>query len=165
MSNQKVIDYLTDDTDIPNQKYVVLSILSPTFIKTHDNSDIRGVKIRGTYSTYEEAQTRADFLQKTDPLFNIFIAEVGKWLPIEDDPTKAVDTKYSETKLNNLMKAYIDNQHKAKELYEKRKNDLLMQTINNENNPKKKKNKKNKKKTVQTLEDELNTATELYEKC
>lgn len=145
MSEQKVIDYLTEDAEIPGQKYLVLSILSPSFIKSKDNADIRGIKIRGAYATYEEALKRAEYLQSVDPLFNVFVADMGKWLPIEDDPLKATDANYSETKLNNLMKSYLDNQNKAKELYEKRKNELMMEALNENENKKKKKSKKLKK--------------------
>ncbi len=143
MSEQKTIDYLTEDVEIPGQKYLVLSILSPSFLKTKNNSDIRGIKFRGAYPTYEEALKRAEYLQSIDPTFNVFVADVGKWLPIEDDPLKASEANYAEAKLNNLMKSYLENQNKAKELYEKRKNELIMQAINE--NKKKKKTKKNKK--------------------
>lgn len=143
MSEQKAIDYLTEDAEISGQKYVVLSVLSPSFFKTKDNSDIRGIKFRGTYPTYEEALKRAEYLQSIDPTFNVFVADVGKWLPIEDDPLKASETNYAEAKLNNLMKSYLENQNKSKELYEKRKNELVMEAINE--NKKKKKNKKSKK--------------------
>ena len=85
------IDYLVEDEDIPGQKYLVLSILSPGFNKNLEKYDIRGIKIRGVYATYEEAQERCTYLQAIDPIHNVFIGEIGKWLPFVDDPEKAKD--------------------------------------------------------------------------
>lgn len=150
------IDYLTEDSEIANQKFVVLSILSPAFHKSPEYAHIRGIKVRGTYGSYEEAQRRADFLQKTDQKHNVFIGEVGKWLPFDDEPDKAIDSTYSEKKLNNLMKAYMENQANAKELYETRKNDLMSQAFNKEE-VKDKKDKKKKKKSVKKEETETLT--------
>lgn len=138
------VDYLTEDKPIPNQKYVIMSILSPGFTKKAEYANLRGIKIRGVYDTYEDAQKRADHLQKSDPIHNVFIGEVGKWLPFEDDPEKAKDATYSESKLNNLMKAYLKNQEEAKEMYERRKNEMMMQSISNESKTGKKKSRKSK---------------------
>ena len=124
------VDYLTEDKPLPKQKFVVLSILSPKFIKTSNEFDnIRGIKIRGSYETYDEAQKRAEYLQKIDPSFNVFIGEVGKWLPFDDSPDNAEDTTYGDKKLNNLMKEYLKKQEEAKELYEKRKNEEIMKVL------------------------------------
>ena len=72
---------------------------------------VLGVKIRGVFETYEEAKARSDTLQKLDKYHNIFVGEIGKWLPFnvdiatmetEDDPV------YREQSLNQYMKAYKD---------------------------------------------------------
>jgi hypothetical protein len=117
-----------------------MSILSPGFNKSLEKDDIRGIKVRGSYSTYDEAKERAEYLQKIDKLHNVFIGEVGKWLPFIDDTEKAKDVNYAEGKLQKLMKSYMENQSKAKELYETRKTDMMMEAI--AENEKKKKNKK-----------------------
>ena len=145
----KKIDYLTEDIEIPNQKYVVLSILSPGFNKSLDKYDIRGIKIRGVYATYEEAMERCEYLQGADTLHNVFIGEVGKWCPFVDDPEKAKDSQYAEAKLQTLMKSYLENQVKAKQLYEARKNEMMMQSMTQQLTDEKKK-KKNKKKNRTT---------------
>jgi len=161
-SNSVKVDYLTEDTVIPSQKYVVMSILTPSFYKVADSNaaipeeskGVYGIKVRGSYSTYEEAQKRAKYLQETDSLHNVFIGEVGKWLPFEDSPDKAEDATYAEEKLNNLMKSYMENQSDAKKLYEQRKNEMIMETLT-KNKEQKKKNKKGKASTA-TMEDKLN---------
>lgn len=123
------VDYLTEDEPLSKQKFVVMTILTSKFMKESEFSKFMGIKIRGSYATYEEAQKRAAYLQKIDPLFNVFIGEVGKWLPLDDDPDKAEDVTYSDKKLNNLMKAYIKNQDDAKELYNTRKNEMILKTL------------------------------------
>jgi len=160
MSSNKV-DYLTEDSEISSQKFVVMSILTPNFYKTAESGDgkvpkeregIYGIKVRGSYSSYEEAQKRAKYLQGIDTLHNVFIGEVGKWLPFDDSADKAEDASYAEEKLNNLMKSYMENQQQAKQLYEKRKNDMIMETLK-KNNENKDKEKKKKKKNNENLEE------------
>ena len=92
--SKNVIDYLTEDPIISEQKFMCISFLKPSSIEEkHRNKDLTvcGVKVRGCYATYEEAKQRADFLQKCDSYHNIYIGEVGKWCPFEDDPEKAKD--------------------------------------------------------------------------
>merc|ERR1711981_413790 len=69
-------DHLEEDLPIPNQEYVCISFMSPDKHK----STIHGVKIRGVYPNLEQANERAKQLQKMDPLFDIYVGQVGKWL-------------------------------------------------------------------------------------
>jgi hypothetical protein len=39
------------------------------------------LKVRGVYDTLREAQVRAKVLQRRDPNFNVFLGQVGYWLP------------------------------------------------------------------------------------
>jgi hypothetical protein len=83
-------------------------------------TSIRGVKIRGTYSTLKEAKVRAAVLQKMDPRFHIFVLPVGYWCPSNPDPNKLSlkDQEYSNNELNTLMKAYHENEVKKDMFYE-----------------------------------------------
>ena len=49
------IDHLKEDEPIPGQKFVCLSFVSPEGIR---NCSVRGVKVRGVFSTYDEAKER-----------------------------------------------------------------------------------------------------------
>jgi hypothetical protein len=51
------------------------------FEKNGFRTTVRGLKIRGTYDTHEEASHRAKTLQKLDPSFSVFVGQVGFWLP------------------------------------------------------------------------------------
>jgi Family of unknown function (DUF5832) len=78
--------------------------------KNEFTTTVRGLKIRGTYSTYEEAAARAKRLQRNDPIHNIYVAEVGKWIPWDPDVTEVKEQEYAEDQLNTLMKKYKENE-------------------------------------------------------
>jgi hypothetical protein len=85
--------------------------LEEEFYKLNNfNTSVRGLKIRGTYNSKEEATLRSKKLQKVDTIHNIFIGEVGKWLPWDPEPSDIQDQEYAEEQLNTLMKKYKENQ-------------------------------------------------------
>jgi len=86
---------------------------------------VRGLKIRGTYSTREEAVARSKKLQRLDPLHNIFVGEIGKWLPWDPEPSQVGEQEYAEEELNTLMKKYKENED-AKDLFEREKRTKMM---------------------------------------
>jgi hypothetical protein len=136
-------DYLYEDPQVPNQKYVCISILTPKNFKQEEGKEpvtISTMKVRGCYDSIDEAKKRADFLRNIDPNINVYVGEVGKWLPFDDDPEKAKDHDYQNKRLNEMMKGYLENQEKAKEFHEQRKNELIMKT-HKENEAKAERNK------------------------
>jgi hypothetical protein len=139
-------DYLTEDPVLSEQQYVCISFLKPSSVDKKKRKDITvcGIKIRGVYATEEEARKRADYLVKMDPYHNIYVGNVGKWLPFEDNPEKAKDSNYMNSELNRLMKAYNKQQDEAKMFHELRKQDETRKATE-EANKKKIKNEKQKK--------------------
>ena len=181
---EKTVDYLNNDREIPGQNYVCLSFLSPeSFLKnkelfsfysfmkaskgacdmdfdtyndqfnqycdTHSvelqknfteqfgmNTNVRGLKVRGTYSTLEEAQFRAKALQQNDPNFNVFVAQVGFWLAWDPSPYDVGKQEYANEQLNELMKNYNENQKQKDAFYEKRKSERIAENVH-ENNQRK----------------------------
>jgi hypothetical protein len=136
----KDIDYLIEDPIINNQRYVCLSFLKPSNIDEENrdkNLTVSGVKVGGSYETYEDAKKRAEFLQKHNKYHNIYIGEVGKWCPFEDNPDKAKDCEYMNKDLNKLMKTYLEQQEKAKEYHETRKQDMVKKAVESSDNQKK----------------------------
>jgi hypothetical protein len=113
-------DHLDEDKPfkqmIKKQNFCVISMLTPNSFPEskraqYQDQKILGIKVRGVFETYEEAKIRSDALQKLDKYHNIFVGEVGKWLPFnvdiatmetEDDPV------YREQALNQYMKSYKD---------------------------------------------------------
>lgn len=158
MSKELKEDFLEVDPEIPGQKYVCLSFVSPenilknkevyfvhNFLKsmsekydlTYDDLEekykdfifarqedlekkfyeendfqttIRGLKVRGVYDTLKEAQVRSKVLQKRDRNFNVFVGQVGYWLPWDPNPLKIENQEYAEEQLNELVKKYKENQ-------------------------------------------------------
>jgi len=150
-------DLLTEDPIIRDQQYVCLSFLKPSSIeeaKRDKDLTVCGVKVRGSYSSYEEAKKRAEYLQKLDSLHNIYIGEVGKWCPFEDDISKAEDSEYMNKDLNKLMKNYNKQQIEAKEYHEIRKR-TMMEEIKKEQDHKKKEISENTDTMVNNLTVEL----------
>ena len=43
----------------------------------------RGIKVRGSYSTQEEAELRCKLLREVDPNHNVYVGPVGMWMPWE----------------------------------------------------------------------------------
>uniref|UniRef100_A0A6C0B3G4 Uncharacterized protein n=1 Tax=viral metagenome TaxID=1070528 RepID=A0A6C0B3G4_9ZZZZ len=73
-------------------------------------TSVRGVKVRGVYSSLKEAQFRAKKLQSLDPNFNVYVGQVGYWLPWDPRPDKIAGQEYAEGELNELVKKYQENQ-------------------------------------------------------
>ena len=93
--------------------------LEEEFHKKHDfQTTVRGVKIRGVYNTIDEANKRAADIQRLDRNFNVFVGQVGYWLPFDAEPSDVADNEYLEKDLNELMKHYKANQIKKEVFYQ-----------------------------------------------
>ena len=91
------------------------------FAKNQFHTTIRGLKVRGVTGTHGEAVALSKKLQRNDPIHNIFLGEVGKWLPWDPKPHQVQDQEYAEDQLNTLMKGYKENEEaRAKFLTEQR---------------------------------------------
>jgi len=88
------------------------------FTRNEFRTSVRGLKVRGSYNSKEEAVARSKKLQRSDPIHNIFVAEVGKWLPWDPMPSEVQEQEYAEEQLNTLMKKYKENEE-ARELFER----------------------------------------------
>ena len=88
-------------------------------------TSVRGLKVRGTYDTLQEAEMRAKRLQKSDPNFNVFVGQVGYWLPWDPVPTEIGKENYLNDDLNSLMSKYKENMEERDEIFNTRKRDLI----------------------------------------
>lgn len=150
-----VVDYLSEDEEIPSQKFVCISFASITddmreqylreisgqldmdkqlvekvvnkwCEKEHPK---RAVKVRGSTSTAEEIVNRAKRVRELDDNFHIFTCEVGKWLAFDPDPNMIEDENYMEEQLNELVKGYKQNKLKTKTHFEQRRRELIEKAI------------------------------------
>ena len=92
-------------------KYTNENKLTREFFEDNECQNcIRGLKVRGVFDTYKEAQIRSKVLQRMDSNFNVFIGQVGYWLPWDPNADDVQDQEYLESELNNLMHEYKKNQ-------------------------------------------------------
>lgn len=92
-------------------------------------TSMRGLKIRGVFDTLKEAEIRAQVLKKIDNRFNVYVGQVGCWIPFAPNPEDIANQEYAESHLNTLMKNYKENQDKKDLFYEERKRELQMNKI------------------------------------
>ena len=95
------------------------------FTKNEFRTSIRGLKVRGVYDTAAEAGARAKTLQKLDPFFNVYVGQMGFWLPWDPEPADVADQEYAEDRLNTLMKNYKQNESQKEALYEEQKRERM----------------------------------------
>jgi hypothetical protein len=88
-------------------------------------TNVRGLKVRGSYDTLREAQVRSEVLKRKDNKHNIYIAQVGCWCPWDPSPNDIQDQHYGEDQLNTLMKKYRENQSYKDMVFDERKNELI----------------------------------------
>ncbi len=81
---------------------------------------VRGLKIRGCYSTQEEAELRCKMLREIDPTHDVYVGPVGLWMPWEPEAYKTGRVEYLEEQLNELMSEKNKNESRAKQAFEKR---------------------------------------------
>lgn len=146
-------DYLFEDPPVNNQKFVCISVLTPKNFK--EETTMHTLKVRGSYDTYEDAKKRADYLRNIDSNINVYVGEVGKWLPFEDNPENAKDHDYQNKRLNSMMKGYLENQEKAKEFHEQRKNEMIMRSLKeNEEKEKRRHARDERRKAGEVVDDD-----------
>lgn len=89
-------------------------------------TSIAGIKIRGVYGTESEARMRAKTLQRNDPEFNVFLADVGKWLPIAPSIEYQIENEeYLDGQLQQLMEGYKTNLRMKDEFYAQQKREKM----------------------------------------
>lgn len=83
-------------------------------------TSVRGLKVRGTFASQEEAEQRAKKLREQDPNHDIFVGPVGVWIPWDPDAYKTGRVEHLEEELNALHKEKLKNEEKAKQEFEER---------------------------------------------
>ena len=95
--------------------------LEKQFNLTHNfQTSTRGIKIRGSYPTQEEAELRAKMLREVDDKHDIFVGPVGLWMPWDPEAYKTGRVEYMEEELNQLMSEKQKNEGNAKTAFEQR---------------------------------------------
>lgn len=158
------IDRLDEDPIIKTQRYFVISFISPEGIR---NTTMRGIKVRYVTDDIDDAKLKADEFRKMDGnKFDVFVGEIGKWLPWNPDRDGVKSQVYAESELNDLMKGYEDNASKAKQVHNARVDDMKAYRNNPhrqdevKNRMKQKAQARQAAKTLPSLSEEKETKTE-----
>ncbi len=83
-------------------------------------TNTRGVKVRGSYPSVEEAEMRAKLLREMDPSHDVFVGPVGLWMPWDPEAYKTGRVEYMEDELNQLMHEKNKNEKNAKQSFDQR---------------------------------------------
>lgn len=86
---------------LPGKKFFLVSLVSPD--NEQQKSDVHAFKIHDVCETREEADRLGAKYRNMDPRFNVYVQEVGVWLPWVTDPLHAEDVQYVDKKLNALL--------------------------------------------------------------
>jgi hypothetical protein len=117
-TNKKEISRVSIDEDYKDFLFRHESKLEEEFFEKNDSqTTMRGLKVRGVYGTTKEAEVRAKKLVRNDPVHNILVGEVGKWLPWDPSPNSIQEQEYAEDQLNQLMKSYKQNEENVDNFY------------------------------------------------
>lgn len=97
--------------------------------KNEFHTSVRGIKVRGSYSSQAEAELRAKKLRETDPNHDIFVGPVGIWMPWDPDAYKTGRVEFMEDELNQLHHEKMKNEEKAKQEFDQRVRDAKRKAI------------------------------------
>jgi hypothetical protein len=89
----------------------------------------RGLKIRGSYPTQEEAELRCKLLREIDPNHDVYVGPVGMWMPWDPEAYKTGRVEYMEDELNQLMSEKNKNEANAKSAFEQRVKETKQKAI------------------------------------
>jgi len=86
----------------------------------HFQTSTRGIKVRGVFSSQEEAEMRCKMLREIDPNHDVYVGPVGMWMPWDPDVYKTGRVQFLEEELNQLHKEKMENEIKAKQNFDER---------------------------------------------
>ena len=89
----------------------------------------RGIKVRGVFATQGEAELRCKLLREVDPNHDIYVGQVGMWVPFHPEAYKTGRVEYMEETLNQLMSDKKKNEDNAKQDFEKRVREAKQKAI------------------------------------
>ena len=163
-NNDVKLDYNGVKTIFEDWKYSKSQELESEFFEKNEfHTSMRGLKIRGSYDTYREATVRAQVLRKKDPNFNVFIGQVGYWLPWDPAAEQIQEQEYQESMLNDLVKKYKENLESRDELYEQVKQERIQKAKKETSQKKEIEKAETKMNVIENTEESTKNINELRE--
>ena len=114
----------TDTVKVPGQNWACVSFVSPN---SGQKCDSIGMKLRGVFDLHSEATEHAKKLSKIDQVFDVFVCSMYEWCLVPPDPAHISDQVYQNETLHTMITEYNKNQIYAKEHFEERKKELMLQ--------------------------------------
>jgi len=93
-------------------------------------TSVRGVKIRGSFASQHEAEVKAKQLRDHDKNHDVYVGQVGLWLPFHPQAYKTGKVEYLNSELNQLMNYKKDNDETNKETFDNRVKQTKIKAIN-----------------------------------
>jgi len=127
MLNKEIkINYDSVEKLYSDWKYLKNEEVEAEFFELNEyRTSMRGIKVRGVYDTYKEATVRAQVLRRKDASFNVFVGQIGYWLPWDPECESVPEQEYQEGQLNELVKKYKENLDNRDNLYDQVKNERI----------------------------------------
>ena len=95
--------------------------LQKEYSVAHDfQTNTRGLKVRGVFSSQEEAEMKCKALRSEDPNHDVYVGPVGMWMPFHPEAYKTGRVEYLEKELNELMAQKKKNDETSKEQFKNR---------------------------------------------
>ena len=91
---------------------------------------VRGIKNRGNYGRFADAEKRAKFVRELEPAIHVFVAPVGKWCPVDFEADEVQDQEYMSSGLQTLMAKYHENTEDRNSHFEQRKQEMVSNSGN-----------------------------------
>ena len=83
-------------------------------------TNTRGIKVRGSFGSQEEAELKCKMLREEDPNHDVYVGQVGLWMPFHPEAYKTGKVEYLEKELNELMCKKKENDEVNKDEFNKR---------------------------------------------
>ena len=83
-------------------------------------TNTRGIKVRGVFASQEEAELKCKSLRENDQNHDVYVGQVGLWMPFHPEAYKTGKVEYLEKELNELMAQKQHNDEVSKEEFKKR---------------------------------------------
>jgi len=115
-------------------------------------TNTRGIKVRGVFGSQEEAEFKCKSLRESDPNHDVYVGQVGMWMPFHPEAYKTGKVEYLEKELNELMAQKKKNDEISKEQFKQRVKESKQKAIR-ENIAKA---EKEGNKLMQTIDEEGN---------
>jgi hypothetical protein len=113
--------------------------------------NVRGVKVRRAFPSYEEAQLWCKVLQRKYPKDNIVIGKMGCWLPWDPSDHLMENVEYANAQLNEIMRKYKENEAN-RELFFAEEREAAIKAQKDENEKRKIENSKEKSSAQQVMD-------------